>query len=359
MHFGSPSSHRRPFPREAKFNSPANFVLVFPCGGQEIESRYDFAFLDEDGKVGQSGDELFTGRAGDLLCAPVVLPRLTSEVSLAAWEKGGPGQLTDFSKPPTAKMVFPNPLLAKPDSVPMWEDGKQQVVQEWRGITITLNKATRTASKAAGAARTSFDFKLTREKSSEDLVKVDWYIEDNRRNFYHPDGGGGWSSGEGMFSFSTVNEALWAENLNWRLSLRVFPANTATMLANEHRRIRIDLSDVSNLAPQVIAPVMDLNGTIIRNLRVARDPRPAGFWKKENFDQWYVPALIEFEVEKSAPATVIQFLNFYDGVLPFEQRRRWLSTASESSDHRTMTSQIALDKSADFLEIYFQPELEE
>lgn len=369
------------------FFSPVNKALLFPCNGSKFESNYDFAFLDEGGHIGCSDTQLQVYRSGDLLGVQGVLPRLSATITLAAWAKESRSH-DKFSMPPISMMRFRNPLHASTSSAPEWPDGKRDLVQKWRGLTFTLTKAVRGEERHQTGTKTTFEYLVEGKKSLIDYNLVRFLVEDNRGNIRHY--GFGATGDNESLRISEDGHLLWPDNLNWRVRFFLTPQNPTFMHAAEYSRVRVAFPDPTKLEPRIIAPVLDLNGTILRNLRISPDPQPVFSFDKPVISRSYHPAMLEFEVVKTPSPRVIQAFHFHDGVLPFTERFQEVNGVSYTSLDRSMKSdasgsnpadrlplgaiasmklQIALDKSADFLEFviaatpvetlefYFQPEL--
>lgn len=366
-------------PLSRRTDSPVEEVLVFPTGGgwPVKGSRYAFAFADEDGKVGEGVEDLMNDHVGELVYLPAVLPRASREVSLLAWEMEAGTFQADFSKQPIAKMVFANPLHAK--GVPpaqLWPDGKVEMEKAWRGRTVRLEKATRVLhnfedkDKKKRNAGVDFDFVVEGARTEKDMGEIEWFLEDNRGNFFQPDSrGSSWgSSSKGILvGYSSSDVAFWPENLNWRLTLVLRPSRPAVMTGDEFRRIRIE-HPRGKVEERVVEWSFEVNGAVFKQLRIAPDPK-GRFFDIPEIAQWYVPAVVEFEVVKAPPGVFVELGSFYDGVLPFEERRSEIEAPKPLGGKGPVARvPVALDKQADFLEFvisvtreerlefYFRPE---
>jgi len=366
-------------PRKTTVYVPLDQVLVFPTGGgwPMKGSRYAYAFADQNGNIGEGMPDAMERHVGELAYLPAVLPRLSPEVSLMAWELAKGEYQADFSKPPVAKMVFANPVYSTNPSAPLWPDGKTEVERIWRGRTLRLEKATRVQSdfedqegkkRSAGVA---FDFVVQGARSAADLGELQWFLEDNRGNYYMPSSRGSSSGSDSrgvLVSHGSSAVAFWPENLNWRLTLVLRPSNLGVMTENEYRRIRIK-HPKGKIEDQVVETSFELNGAVFKNLRIRQDPNP------QNHDlpkgaPWYLPAVIELDVEKVPPDVLIEVSHFYDGFVPFEDRPGGIrKPALRGRGQSGAQIRVALDKQADYLEFvlsvtreeqlefYFQPEL--
>jgi len=366
-------------PRKTTVYVPLDQVLVFPTGGgwPMKGSRYAYAFADQNGNIGEGMPDAMERHVGELAYLPAVLPRLSPEVSLMAWELAKGEYQADFSKPPAAKMVFANPVYLKNPSAPLWPDGKSEMQRSWRGRTVRLEEATRVLSDyedrngKTQSAGVDFEFVVQGARSAEDLGELEWFLEDNRGNFFSPSsrGSSGGSDSRGVLvGHGSSAVAFWPENLNWRLTLVLRPSNLGVMTENEYRRIRIK-HPKGKIEDQVVETSIELNGAVINNLRIGPDPKPR-YFDEPNIAKWYVPAVIEFDVEKVPPDVLIQVRHFYDGFVPFEDRTGEIRRpALQHQDGSRARIPVALDRQADYLEFvvsvtreeqlefYFQPEL--
>jgi hypothetical protein len=366
-------------PMKTTIDVPVDQVLVFPTGGgwPMKGSRYAYAFADQNGNIGEGMPDAMERHLGELAYLPAVLPRLSPEVSLMAWELAKSEYQADFSKPPVAKMVFANPVYSKNPSAPLWPDGKREMERNWRGRTVRLEEATRVLSDyedrngKTQSAGVDFEFVVQGARSTEDLGELEWFLEDNRGNFFSPSSRG---SSEGsdsrgvLVSHGSSAVAFWPENLNWRLTLVLRASNLGVMTENEYRRIRIK-HPKGKIEDQVVETSIELNGAVFKNLRIGPDPKPRNY-DLPNIFQWYLPAVIEFDVEEVSPDVLIQVSHFYDGFVPFEDRPGEIRRpALQHQDGFRARIPVAVDKQADYLEFvvsvtreerlefYFQPEL--
>ena len=370
-----------PAPTSGFFDMPVDRVLVFSTGGgwPLSTSRYDYALADKDGNIGEGISNGWNRAVGSLLIVPAVVPRLSPEVTFLAWERAKGADKPDFTKPPVAKMVFRNPLYSESPVPPLWPDGKSEIEMKWRGRTLRLEKAVRSlhdvelGDRKKISAGVDFDFVLEGSRTAKDLGDVEWFLEDNRGNFLQTTSTrSGWSSNQATvsLSYSSSSVAFWPENLNWRLTLVLRPSNLAVMEEKEYRRIRIQ-HPKGRVEEKVVEAAFEINGVSFKNLRISADPKPREFDQPE-IAQWYVPAVIEFEVENAPPGVFIEFSHFYDGFLPFTDRPH--GVGKPRHDYRRNNEHlgrfpVALDRQADFLEFvisvtreerlefYFQPEL--
>lgn len=366
-------------PANRSVDSPVDRVLVFPTGGgwSLKSSRYAYAFADGVGNIGEGMDDMLKDHVGVLAYMPALLPRLSPEVTLLAWALEEGTYQADFSQPPIAKMAFANPLDLKQPTAPLWPAGTVEMERTWRGRTIRLDKATRVLhafedrDKKKKSAGVSFDLLVKGARTAKEFHDLEWFLEDNRGNFYKPSGRGWFwgSNSEGLtIGHSSREVALWPENPNWRLTLVFRPTSLTMMTPNEYRRIRIKHSR-GKIENQVIEQSLEINGATLTDLRIAPDPQPPHS-DQPDIEKWYVPAVIEFEVASAAPGSFVEASYFYDGLAPFSDRHSEIREP-KPNDRRGTKARIpvALDKEAEFLEFvisvtreerlefYFQPEL--
>lgn len=366
-------------PAKRSFDSPVDRALVFPTGGgwPVTKSRYAYAFADAAGNIGEGMDDMLKDQVGVLAFMPALLPRLSPEVTLLAWELEEGKYRADFSQAPLAKMAFANPLHVKHPTAPLWPDGTKELERTWRGRTILLDEATRVLhefeerDKKKKKAGISFDLLVKGARTAKEFNDLEWFLEDNRGNFYKPSGRG-WSTMSGSdglnLSHSSSEAALWPENPNWRLTLVFRPTSLTMMTPNEYRRIRIN-HPRGKVENQVIEQSLEINGATLTHLRIAPDPQPPHS-DQPDIDQWYVPAVIEFEVASAAPGAFVEASYFYDGLAPFSDRHQMISKPHPTTRAGTKARiPVALDKEAEFLEFvisvtqeerlefYFQPKL--
>lgn len=368
-------------PASTTFESPVERVLVFPKGnGWPVSgSRYDFAIADKDGNIGEGVADTLNYHVGSLVAMAAVVPRLSPEVTLMAWERAKGQYKTDFSKPPVAKMVFANPLYSKNSGAPLWPDGKSQQEQTWRGRTLRLEKAVRAlhdvelGEEKKISSGVDFDLVLEGGRTARDLGDVQWFLEDNRGNFLKPTSTGySWGSDtkEVVISYNSRSVAFWPENLNWRLTLVLRPSSLAVMEEKEYRRVRIQ-HPKGRVEETMVDEGFEINGVNFKSLRISTDTKPPKYRQPE-IEQWYVLAVIEFEVENAPPDVFIELGYFYDGFIPFSDRTNEVGQPKPDLQNKNKNIgriPVALDKQADFLEFvisvtreerlefYFQPEL--
>ena len=368
-------------PASTTVDSPVDKVLVFQTGGgwPVKNSRYYYALADRDGNIGEGVSEAMLHRVGSLVAMPAVVPKLSPEVKLMVWEHAANEYRVNFSKPPLAKMVFANPLYSKAVAAPLWPDGKVERECSWRGRTVRLEKALRVLHDTEGndgkknSAGVDFDFVVQGARSVTDTGDMKWFIEDNRGNFLMPRTAGsslGHNAQRMLISHRGREVAFWPENLNWRLTLFLRPSNLAVMEEKEYRRIRIQ-HPRGKVEEKMVDAAFEINGVGFKNLRISSDSKPPNYQQLE-IDQWYVPAVIEFEVVNAPQDVFVEVSHFYDGFMPFKDRPSEIGLPRP--DLRGYNGPIgripvALDKQADFLEFvisvtreerlefYFQPEL--
>lgn len=368
-------------PASATIESSVDWVLVFPTGnGWPVSgSRYDFAIADKDGNIGEGDLDTMRYNVGSLVAIDAVVPRMSAEMTLLAWERAKGDYKPDFSKEPVAKMVFANPLYSKNPGAPLWPDGKNEREQTWRGRTLSMEKATRVLQevKLSNGKKiqqgVDFDFVLKGGRTAKDMGEVEWFLEDNRGNFLKPTSTGSSWGGDLKklpINYSGNSVAFWPENLNWRLTLVLRPSNLAVMDEKEYRRIRIQ-HPKARVEDKMVDAAFEINGVGFKNLRISPDSTPPKYYQPE-IEQWYVPAVIEFEVENAPPDVFIELGYFYDGFIPFEDRPNEIGQPKPDLRNKNKNIgriPVALDKQADFLEFvisvtkeerlefYFQPEL--
>jgi hypothetical protein len=366
-------------PRRTTVSSPVDRILVFPTGNgwPAPEARHAYAWADRDGNVGSWGDGELDDRVPGMVHLPGVVPRLSPEISLLAWKLEAGEYRIDFSRPPVARMTFRNPLQARPETAPAWPDGKEVREQTWRGRTLRLERATRaTLDRPGPIGRTlrpgvDFDFKVSGTRTENDFEDNAWHLEDNRGNVFWPTSRG-YSWGLGSWSIGTTVPALWPDNPNWRLTLWLRADRLGVLQEGECRRFRHD-HPRGEPGGRVLAERVEVNGAVLRNLRIGPDPKPDTMREDpEGFARWYVPAQIEFEVETLPPGSELGITGLHDGVVPFPDRRRDVATPRIEAVRPGGTGgriRVAIDREAEFLEFalfvsrweplefYFQPEL--
>lgn len=368
-------------PKTTTYSGPVDKVLVFPTGGgwPVRDSRYFYAFADQDGNIGEATSRVMERHVGGLAYLPAVLPKRSAKVTLMAWEKGEDEYRPNFSKPPVAKMAFANPLFSANPPATLWPESKVERERTWRGRTLRLERASRVlhdmedSDRKKRSAGIDFDFVLEGARTPRDLGWVDWFLEDNWGRFFMPDSkSSSWGSNSSKVNigYTSSNVAFWPENLNWRLTLVLRPSNLAVMDEKEYRRVRIQ-HPKGRVEETMVDEGFEINGVNFKSLRISTDTKPPKYRQPE-IEQWYVPAVIEFEVENAPPDVFIELGYFYDGFIPFEHRPNEIGQPKPDLGNKNKNIgriPVALDKQADFLEFvisvtreerlefYFQPEL--
>lgn len=329
--------------------SQVEWVLVFPTDIRtpDKESRFFVALWDEQGGLGQGANFYEMELDDGFLAIPCVIPRMSKVLTLGAWKMGKDEYELNYKAKPVATMKFENPLLKHLTSAPLWPDGTKDLVKEWRGRTFTLLDAKRDEKKP----ETSFNIRVSAQLTDRDYSILDWYVKDNRGNFFVPRSKSFSTGGYESFVISSRAPLLWRENLNWCLGLCVVPANALALKPSEWRRVRIEMPKQELTEELVVAPPFELNGVRFKYLRLAPDFKPGRKFINLKLNDRYYTARLMFDVEANRPGVVVDVINFHDGVLPFHQRASEVSTVD---DNIALPSgkmrRLAVDRTADFLE---------
>ncbi len=353
-------------------NSPVPAFLVFPTGGgwSTTKQPYRYALADAKGRIGVPCADFMSRAAGSIAFAPANLPRRSPDVTLLAWERG---DKEDYSQPPVAQLKFRNPLYEPDSQPPLWPDGKVELEQRWRDVTLRLEKFSRfTRREKHLPAGLNIEGKLEGLRYSKELYSCEWQVSDNRGNVDDPRGSRGRGYGRDLFTFSLSYPAFWPENPNWRLTLWLRPLTPVTMHEDEFKRVRIE-QPLGDEESRVVAEEIVLRHATVRNVRLSRNPSPPKWHLPMIESGLYAAVKLDYEADVTDAQTLVRVTQFYDGLAPFDTTSggEHQRLARETIKNRIQEIALTLDKRTEVLEFvlsatrpervefYFQPEMQE